>query len=122
MAAGTDGEYTTEIFFPPYLFRGPRPTITTAPTTLNYGSAFQLVSPDSADIRSVVLIGLSAVTHSFNQTQRYVQLSFSTGAGMLNVDAPPDGNHAPPGYYLLFVVNAMGVPAEARIVRVRERI
>jgi hypothetical protein len=34
------------------------------------------------------------------------------------VTAPPDGNHAPPGYYLLFVVDGRGVPSEAKIVRI----
>ena len=44
-------------------------------------------------------------------------LSFTAGSGLLNVTAPPNGNIAPPGYYMLFVLNTAGVPSVARFVK-----
>ena len=45
-------------------------------------------------------------------------LSFSRGSGALTVTAPLNANLAPPGHYMLFIVNANGVPSVAKIVRV----
>jgi galactose oxidase-like protein/putative Ig domain-containing protein len=49
--------------------------------------------------------------------QRLVQLIFTTGSGVLNVTTPPNGNIAPPGYYMLFILNHAGVPSGARFVQ-----
>jgi PKD repeat protein len=49
--------------------------------------------------------------------QRLVGLSFTAGTGVLNVTAPPNGNIAPPGYYMLFVLNSAGVPSVATFVQ-----
>jgi Domain of unknown function (DUF1929) len=38
-------------------------------------------------------------------------MSFTAGVGVLTVTAPPNGNIAPPGYYMLFLVNNSGVPS-----------
>jgi hypothetical protein len=46
-----------------------------------------------------------------------VGLSFAAGTGVLNVTAPPDGNIAPPGYYMLFALTSAGVPSVATFVR-----
>ncbi len=65
------------------------------------------------------LLAPSTATHSTNPTQRYVGLSFNVTAGNeLLVTGPPNGNHAPPGYYMLFIVNQQGVPSVAQFVRV----
>jgi Domain of unknown function (DUF1929) len=48
----------------------------------------------------------------------WVRLSFSQAAGGLNVTAPGAANQAPPGYYMLFILNGNGVPSEAKFVRV----
>ncbi|GIW40899.1 MAG: hypothetical protein KatS3mg076_1476 [Candidatus Binatia bacterium] len=117
IAAGTDGNRTAEIFSPPYLFRGPRPEITSAPATISYGTVFSVSTPDPSPIRRVALVRPSAVTHSFNQDQRYVELSFSVAGGGIEAQAPADGNEAPPGYYLLFLVDDLGVPSEGTFVR-----
>jgi Domain of unknown function (DUF1929)/Bacterial Ig domain/Kelch motif len=110
---GTRGQ----IYSPPYLFRGPRPTISSAPGAAAYGSTFSVGSPDASDIASVALIRLGAVTHAYNMEQRYVPLSFSVGSGTLTVTAPANGNMAPPGYYMLVLKNGAGVPSVARFVR-----
>src|SRR5437667_9450070 len=59
-----------------------------------------------------------AVTHAFDMDQRYVGLSFTAGTGVLNVTGPPNGNIAPPGYYMLFILNSAGVPSVATMVQV----
>ncbi len=109
---------TGEIFSPPYLFKGARPAISSAPATLGYGHAFTIGSPDAGGVKRVALVKAAAVTHSNNFDQRYVDCAFSAGGGALHATAPPNGNHAPPGWYMLFVVNAAGVPSIARWVRV----
>jgi hypothetical protein len=72
-----------------------------------------------ANIRSVVLIRAGAPTHSFDMEQRLVGLTFNAGKGGLKVLAPPNGNVAPPGYYLLFLLDAKGVPSVGKFVRLR---
>ena len=114
--ASTSFHNEAEIFSPPYLFRGPRPAIAAAPTVLTYGQRFLLQTPDAAAIRSACLIRLAAVTHSFDQNARRVALSFTARAGALEMATPSASAVAPPGHYLLFIVNADGVPSVARIV------
>ena len=56
----------------------------------------------------------SAVTHNFNENARYVPLNFTAGPpAALQITAPPNGNLAPPGPYMLFLVNTNGVPSVA---------
>jgi len=66
----------------------------------------------------VVLIRLGAVTHFFDQNTRYVPLSFTQATGGLTVTAPVDGRLAPPGYYMLFLVNSNGLLSVAPILQV----
>src|SRR5215831_2673666 len=62
-----------------------------------------------------------AVTHAFDMEQRLVELAFTTGgAGVLNVTAPPNGNIAPPGYYMVFILNSAGVPSVAGFVQLSQ--
>jgi hypothetical protein len=122
---GGGGEYhgtspdqlNAEIYSPPYLFKGARPTVTSAPSALTYNSQFTVQTPDAANIASVALLRLGSVTHAFNENQRYVPLTFSAGTGSLNVTAPANANLAPPGYYMLFIVNNTGVPSVAAFVQ-----
>jgi hypothetical protein len=116
---GGGGEYqgtspdqlNAEIYSPPYLFKGARPTVTSYPTQLQYGSQFTVQTPDAASIASVALVRLGSVTHAFNENQRYVPLTFNQSVGSLSVQAPANGNIAPPGFYMLFLVNNNGVPS-----------
>lgn len=132
MVAGKDGDFQgtglqyaenrVEIYSPPYLFRGPRPAISAAPGALSFGTAFDidLASPtSSAGIQQVVLVACGSSTHSLNFQQRLVELAFTRVNGQrLRAVAPPDGFVAPPGGYMLFVLNGTGVPSTARMVRV----
>ena len=58
------------------------------------------------------------MTHSFNTTQLFIPLAFSPGGSdSVLVNAPGDPNVAPPGHYMLFVLDAQGVPSVAHIVQ-----
>ena len=74
---GESGGASAEIYSPPYLFHGSRPTITSAPTSVAYGQSFFVGTPDAASISKVTLIALSSVTHGFNMGQRISRPSFS---------------------------------------------
>jgi hypothetical protein len=110
--------FSAEFYDPPYLFKGARPTITSAPTSVNYNANFFVQTPDSARIGSVVMIRLGSVTHAINMSQAFVPLTYSVGSGGLNVQAAANGNLAPPGYYMLFIVNSNGVPSVASMISI----
>jgi hypothetical protein len=110
---------SAEIYTPGYLNRGARPVITSAPATVAYGAAITVQTPQANDVDSVVLLAPISVTHHTDAGQRYIKLPITgrtaTSVGSL---APAHGNIAPPGFYMLFIVNAVGVPSEARFVRI----
>jgi uncharacterized membrane protein len=119
-------EQNMEIYQPAYLFTtdstgniisATRPTISSSPTSVSYGNSFTVQTPDAANISSVALIRNGAATHAFDMDQRFVGLSFTAGSGALTVTAPPNGNIAPPGYYMLFLVDSSGVPSVAKFVQ-----
>ena len=118
LSMGGNGYPQPEIYEPPYLFKGTRPTINSAPATVNYGQSFFVDTPDAAGVTQVTWIRLSSVTHGFNMDQRFSRLSFSQVAGGLNVLAPSNPNLAPPGHYMLFILNGNGVPSVAKIIQV----
>ena len=114
----SDRQRTYEIYSPPYLFNGARPTITSAPASANYGAGFTVGTPDAAGVSSVVLTAPAALTHNFDENARYVPLNFTAGAGGLQVTAPANANLAPPGPYLLWIVNGKGVPSVAKWITI----
>jgi hypothetical protein len=59
----------------------------------------------------VALLRPGATTHADNFDQRYVDLTFTLGNGAIKATAPANGNIAPPGYYMLVIVNSNGVPS-----------
>jgi hypothetical protein len=121
ISAGQDKgsfQFTAEIYSPPYLFKGPRPQIASAPSSVGYGGSFMISTPDASSIQRVALVRPDAVTHSINFDQRYVDLSFTVGSGSISVMGPPTPNHAPPGPYMLFIVSSSGVPSIASWVTV----
>lgn len=119
----TGGDYSggyreLEVFAPPYLFKGPRPTLT-APSTVTYGENFFVPTPDAERIAQVTWLRLGSVTHGFNQNQRFNRLSFAVTEGGLLVDAPTNPSVVPPGHYILFILDGAGVPSVGQIVRIR---
>lgn len=119
-AGGAVDELNFELYSPPYLFKGPRPSIVGAvPGVVGYGDTVAVQTPDAAAITKVTLIRFGSVTHAFNMSQRLVPLTFSPVANGLSVVFPPNGTVAPPGPYMLFLVNATGVPSVGQIVVLR---
>src|SRR5215208_775948 len=115
---GGETSDTAEIYSPPYLFKGARPSISSAPATVGFGDHFGINTPDS--VSRAVLMAPAATTHGDDMNQRHVELQVSNtvaGAG-INVVSPPTGNVAPPGYYMLFLLNQQGVPSVSKWVRI----
>lgn len=108
---------TAEVFSPPYLFAGPRPAIDAAPSTIGYGDEFTVGTADATAIDEVTLIRASTVTHGVNFDQRSVPLTFTPGIDTLAVQEPGAGTDAPPGWYMLFLLDD-GVPSVATWVQV----
>ena len=114
-----DEKPTFRYLHPPYMAQ-PRPAITAAPTTIGYLTNFE-VAFSGGPISEVVLIGLGTMTHAFDANQRHVQLALaappsSTAAVVIG---PPDRQTAPPGHYMLFVLDQARVPSIARIVHLQ---
>jgi predicted phage tail protein len=110
-------ELNAEIYSPPYLFKGTRPTITSAPASFDYSGSFTVSTPDAAQISKVSLIKLGSMTHAINMSQRFTFLNFTAGSGQLTVQAPSGNGTAPPGTYMLFLMNANGVPSVASMIK-----
>jgi hypothetical protein len=119
-----NSEFSAQLFSPPYLFKAdgslaPRPSITSAPGRLSYGKTFTIQTPNASSISRGTLIRLSSVTHGFNQSQRLFPLTVkATNSTTLSSTAPAKGALAPPGPYMLFLINNAGVPSIAKIVMV----
>jgi galactose oxidase-like protein len=112
-------EHRLELFSPPYLFAEGRPQISSAPGAGAYGKNISVGCPNAGKIARVAAIRAGAVTHNFHMDQRYVGLEIvNRTAGKLTVKLPPNSNIAPPGWYMLFVVNENGVPSKARIIKI----
>jgi hypothetical protein len=92
--------------------------ISSAPAEARYGTQFRLTTPDAAAIVRVSLIRLGTPTHAFDQNQRFQWLTFTADATGLTVTAPTSSNRAPPGHYLVFILNDLNVPSVGKIVRI----
>ena len=108
-----------EVFTPPYLLRGPRPHITGTPATVTWGASFNIQSTDAPRVTSVALLRPCAMTHHTDAGQRYIKLPI-TGhtATQLTVTAPASASIAPPGFYMLFIVDNNGIPSAAAWIQV----
>lgn len=114
-----DRELRIEVFEPWYFDR-PRPAIADAPADVRYGVEFQVSMREATDIHRVALIRASSATHGFVFDQRYIGLNFRQIApDHLRITAPPDFSIAPPGYYLLFIIDEAGVPSIGKFLRVK---
>ena len=111
-----------QVLTPHYLFNADgspatRPVITAAPEQAGYGSTMT-VTTDSP-VSSFAIVRLSSNTHSVNNDQRRLSLTFaSTGANTYSVDVPTNPGWAVPGYYMLFAMNADGTPSVSKVVRI----
>jgi hypothetical protein len=124
LMSGSDGQNSAEYFTPSTMFNSDgslasRPSYTLSSTQLRYNQPFAVVTPNASSIAKVTLIRLSAVTHAFNQTQQLNTLGFTVSGGSITVTPPASGKLAPPGPYMLFLINDRGVPSQAEIVNLR---
>jgi hypothetical protein len=110
-------ELNMQIYSPGYLFKGPRPTITSLPGQVGYAAAMDLTTPQAADITKVSMVSLGSVTHTADWNQRFLDLPFTQSGNTLSVSTPASANLAPPNSYMIFAVDKFGVPSTARIVR-----
>jgi hypothetical protein len=116
---GVPDQLSAEFYSPSYLFKGVRPTISQSPSQITYGQSFFVGTPDAASIKSAVLIRTGAATHFFNMNARFVPVSFTQTTGGLTITGPVNGNQAPPGHYMLFLVNSNGVPSIAPFIQLQ---
>jgi Galactose oxidase-like, Early set domain/FG-GAP repeat len=122
-------EKNIEYFEPPYLYkkdnsgqRASRPAITSLPAATVYGQKFDIKSDQAATIAKVGLVRLGATTHSQDQGQRYVPLSFSVEGTTISATAPKTPNIAPAGYYMLFITDSAGVPSVAKMIKLQQKV
>ncbi|MBW0136966.1 DUF1929 domain-containing protein [Pseudonocardia abyssalis] len=114
-----DFEHRLEIFTPPYMFRGERPEITDAPAAVALGETMTVATPDAERIDRARLIRPSAATHVTDLEQRSVALDVEKRPdGTLGLAVPAEATLAPPGFYMLFLVDDQGTPSVARWVQV----
>src|SRR5262245_39334497 len=122
-APGPLTNLNVEIYTPPYLLDPdgdpmPRPRIESAPDTIQIGGNFSVGFSNASSISRVNLVKTGSVTHSVNMAQAFLDPGFTPGGSLLNVAAPVRAADAPPGYYMLFVIDPQGVPSNARIVHI----
>ncbi|MEU3065171.1 galactose oxidase-like domain-containing protein [Streptomyces subrutilus] len=112
-----------ELYEPAYLHRGARPALDRVPAgELGHDRAFEVTSSTPGDVARAVLLAPSTVTHSVNTSQRHLELRI-TGrrGGTIGLRTPPSPADAPPGYYMLFLLDGKGVPSVARWVKLGVR-
>jgi hypothetical protein len=116
--AGVPQQFNYEIFSPPYMFKGTQPTYNLQSTAMHYNTPFPVLTSNAASIRKVTLIRHSSTTHSFDEGQRLNTLTFAAAADgqSLTLTPPASGRVAPPGPYMLFIVNDKGVPSVAQTI------
>lgn len=117
LAGGDPNSGVFERFFPAFYFQ-PRPVITSAPAAVAYGTTFSVDTPQAPLITEAILMRPGAVTHGFNMSQRAVQCTITGGtATSIALQAPPNSNVGPPGWYLLFILDANRFPSVGRWIR-----
>ncbi|MBW3604437.1 MAG: DUF1929 domain-containing protein [Actinobacteria bacterium] len=112
-----------EIYHPPYLYKkdgsgefADRPTIADL-GKVGYGGAFPVDVGAGQKISKVALVRTGSVTHSFDMDQRFMELDFTQSGSRLTVSGPRNANVAPPGPYMLFVIDEHGVPSVGELFR-----
>jgi len=115
---GGPNQTTAELFEPPYLFKGARPSLTGAPTVVAHVASFSATT--NGTIAKVSMVRAGADTHQFDEDTRFLNLPFTQNGNQLSITAPANANVAPPGYYMLYAISTNGVPSQASFVRLPE--
>ncbi len=117
-ASKTSKEIRVEVFNPWYISET-RPTISGDPTGGAYGNTITIPTPNAADITKVSLVRVSSTTHHYNTDQRLIWLQIEgTTSSSVRVKAPINNKLAPPGYYLVHILNSAGVPSVGKFIKV----
>ncbi|MFF3456970.1 discoidin domain-containing protein [Streptomyces sp. NPDC002730] len=109
------------IFTPPYLLNADgtektRPVISGG-VPAHAANGEKLAVTTDSEVTSFALVRAGAATHSTDNDQRRVPLTFrQTGTGAYEVTVPADPGVALPGTYFLFALNAQGVPSKATML------
>ena len=112
-------ETSHEIFLPPYLFKGRRPEIASVPPVVGYGQRFEVQTSYAGQVTRATLVRLGSVTHTIDQNTRFLPLPTTSGTAWITITAPENPNLAPPGHYMLFLLNRNGVPSEGKIIQLQ---
>ncbi len=125
-APGPVTNLSGEVYYPPYLFTqsgngselAERPVID-AISGLKYShnAPIEMDMASNDPVSSLVLIGLSSGTHSFNVGQRRIPLGFTQEDNRLTATTP-NANLTPPGYYQVVALDAQGVPSYGVVVAI----
>jgi hypothetical protein len=110
----------TEIYRPPYYFRI-RPEISGSPTVAEYGGNITIQTENAEDIEKVSLVKISTTTHHYNTDQRLIWLQIQpedTTSSSITVKAPINSRLAPPGFYMVHIINSQGVPSKGAMIKV----
>jgi Domain of unknown function (DUF1929) len=121
-AGSTPNAMTKEIrveIFNPWYISETRPTISSDPTGGAYGGTITIPTPNAASITKVSLVRVSSTTHHYNTDQRLIWLQIvSRTSSSVTVRAPINNRLAPPGYYLVHVLNSAGVPSVGTFIKI----
>jgi hypothetical protein len=121
-AGTTPNQATKEVrveIFNPWYTSETRPTISGDLTGGAYGGTITISTPNAADITKVSLVKISATTHHYNSDQRLIWLQIQgTTSSSVTVTAPINNKLAPPGYYLVHVLNSAGVPSVGKFIKI----
>ena len=128
LTANFPNKYDYEIYYPPYLYKAgsevripnsQRLNLYNVPDEINYNEEFKIDLSKNTTIQKAHFIKLGSVTHSQNQGQRLVKTTFqkisNTG---YNVKAPLNRNIAPPGHYMLILVDQSGEPSIGKVIKI----
>lgn len=119
----TTNHFDAQIFTPQYLLNddgtaATRPTIkSVGAKTIDVGGTLTFTTGSA--IKSASFIRYGSATHSLNTDQRRVPLTLkSAGTNSYSTVLPTDPGILIPGYWMLFVLNANGVPSVAATIMV----
>jgi hypothetical protein len=108
-----------DVYYPPYMFQGTRPSIQTAPKVMQLAHTYQIKVSEPSDIKYLRLMRPDNPTHVTDVNARSIGVNFTqAGNGYLNITLPASANIVPPSYYMLFAINSKGVPSAGYWVQV----
>ena len=121
VACGGSSHKDGQVYSPPYLFNADgspatRPAISSGPGRISSGEVFTVTA--TPGLAAFSLIKMSSTTHGVNTDVRFVDVPFvETAPGTYELTAHPNRNVMTAGYWMLFGLDAAGVPSVAHVVQ-----